>query len=185
MRRRSIKLLSIGLSLFVLGLTICVLLKPVGLRVNSGISYYGNYRLTIFPYVIAIVGYGFFNLLLASCIKARGLWPLKYSFYIFGLLSLIIVITPYSVSAFLSDIHTTVGTILFVLQLLLSGWIVVKMNYKFWPVVFLGIMLLSGIFSAFYVPVPHGFLIQAQIIFQLSFAGLLYCTLNNLIAEHT
>src|ERR1035438_7489807 len=128
MRRQSIKLFSIGLSLFVLGLTICVLLKPAGLRVNSGISYYGNYRLTLIPYVIAIAGYGFFNLSLTGCIKARELWPLKYSFYIFALLSLIIVITPYSVSAFLSDIHSIVGTILFVLQLLLSGWLVVKMN---------------------------------------------------------
>ena len=181
---RTIKLFTSGLGCFSLGLAICVILKPVGLSVNSGISYFGNYRLTIVPYIIAILGYGIFLLLLAGCIKAKDLWPLKYSLYIFAFLSLIITITPYSVSSFLNMAHTTSGTILFVWQLLLSAWLIAKMGYKIWPIIFTGLMLISGIGSAFYIKGPNGFLIQTQIIFQLSFAALMYYTLRRLVPDH-
>lgn len=179
-RPRTIKLFTSGLVCFCIGLVFCVILKPSGLSVNSGISYYGNYRLTIIPYTLAIIGYGIFTALVASHIKAKDLWPLKHSLYIFGFLCLIINITPYSVSSFLNICHTTAGTILFALQLILSGWLIVKLHHRLSAVIFSSLMLISGICAAFYISGPHGFLIQTQIVFQLSFAGLMYLTLNNL-----
>ncbi len=185
MRARANKLIAVGMLCFSLGLIICVLLKPVGLGVNSGISYFGNYRLTIVPYAIAILGYGLINILLARCISAKELWPLKHSLYVLAVLSLIITITPYSVSSLLDNIHTATGTVLFLLQLILSGWLIIKMHYDRWPIVFSGLMLASGIAAAFYIEGPHGFLIQAQIVFQWSFAAVLYTAVNNLIPANT
>jgi len=155
----------------------------VGLSINSGISYYGNYRLTIAPYTLAIVGYGILTALLAGCIKVKGLWPLKYSLYVFAFLCLIINITPYSVSSFLDIIHTIAGTILFVMQLILSGWLIIKMHDIIWSIVFSSLMLAAGIAAAFYISGPSGFLIQTQIIFQLAFAALIYLALNNLVVN--
>jgi hypothetical protein len=177
---RTTKLFTAGLGCFALGLIICVILKPVGLSINSGISYYGNYRLTIIPYALAVAGYGLFALLLAGHINSRDLIPLRYSFYVFALLCLIITITPYSVSSFLNIAHTTAGSILFIGQLILSGWLIVKMKYRIWPIIFSGLMIASGIATAHYLPGPHGFLIQTQIIFQLLFAALIYYSLNKL-----
>lgn len=181
MRQKSIELFLVGLACFCLGLVVCIILKPLGLSVNSGISYYGNYKLTLVPYLLSVVGYGFFNLLLAVYIADQDLWPLKYSLYIFAFLCLVIGITPYSVGPLLNDIHTTAGTILFALQLILSGWLIIKMRYKIWPIIFSGVELIAGIVAAFYVHGPHGFLIQAQIVFQLSFAALLYLALKELV----
>jgi uncharacterized membrane protein len=182
---RAIKLFTVGLFCFGLGLFFCMILKPKGLGLNDGISYYGNYRLTILPYVVAIIGYGLFTLLVARSIKNDELWPLKYGLYLFALLCLIITLTPDNANHFLDITHTTVGSILFVLQLSLSGWLIFKLRFKAWSVVFASAEFLSGVACAFYIPGHNGFLIQAQIIFQLFFAALMYLALSSLRINST
>jgi len=126
------------------------------------------------------MGYGLFALLIAASLNAADVLPLRYSFYGFALLCLIITITPYSVSSFFNIAHTTAGTILFVWQLVLSGWLIAKIKDKLWPIIFSGLMLLSGIGAALYLHGAHGLLIQTQIVFQLSFAALIYYAFNKL-----
>jgi len=177
---RAIKLFTVGLFCFSLGLIFCLILKPRGLSINDGISYYGNYRQTILPYTVAIIGYGFFTLVVARSITNKELSPLKYGLYLFAFLCLIITITPDNANSFLDITHTTVGSVLFILQLTLSGWLIVKLRFKAWAVVFAVAEFLSGVACAFYIPGHNGFLIQAQIIFQMFFAALMYLALNGL-----
>ena len=40
---------------FALGLFVCVVIKPDGLRLDFGISYYGNFAVTVVPYTIGLI----------------------------------------------------------------------------------------------------------------------------------
>jgi len=55
------------------------------------------------------------------------------------------------------------------------------LHYRSWPIVFASVELLSGVICALYIPGHNGFLIQAQIVFQLSFAAVIYFALNSLL----
>ena len=68
------------------------------------------------------------------------------------------------------------GSVLFVLQLLLSGWLVVRVNYNIWAILLALLELAGGVASAAYLKYTHGLLIQSQILFQLAFGVLLIYT---------
>lgn len=155
------------------GLLIAICLKTRGLAVNSGISYYGIFMRTVIPYALGLLGSAFFCLQAAKCIEDKNLRLLKRSLLAIAVFGVIIVITPYSVDALTDWLHTIAGSLLFITQLLLSGWLSVKLDYK--PPV-LGLLCLefaAGVLCAIYLTPTHGFLIQCQVIFQVAFGALL------------
>lgn len=185
MTSRALRSIVLGQVCLYAGLVVAILLKPQGLAANAGISYYGIYARTAGPMAVGLLGSAFFSWLAAGQIHESELRPVKLGLIVFALLTIAIVVTPYSVSNFLDWLHTGTGSALFSLQLILSGWLVAKLRYNFWALLLTGVELAAGIACAIYLRPTHGFLIQFQILFQLAFGTLLVYSLQHLRFEVT
>jgi hypothetical protein len=161
------------------GLFVCTLLKPAGLGANDGISYYGIYRQTFFPYAVGLLGAAYFT------VRAMGQLPehekvLRLSLKIYVPLIVGIVITPYAAGRWMDYLHTACGSALFSLQLILSGYLVWRLRYAWWSAALSLVELGAGILSLIWLNPTHGLLFQSQTLFQLAFGALLILALQTL-----
>ena len=85
-----------------------------------------------------------------------------------------LLLTPYTVSSLFDSIHDTCGSILFVAQLIIGGWLVYRRQFAYWSIILLLIQLMAGITAYIYLAPKHGYLIEAQIVFQVAYGQLLY-----------
>lgn len=185
MARKVIDNILLGQACLLGGLLMCVVLKPRGLTANDGISYYGTFRLTVAPYAVALLGSTLF-IWRALHQVAPALPALAY---VRGMASCLaamsvgVVLTPYSANIAFDWVHTALGTAVFALQLLLAmrlhGW----NGGDAWSTGFLMTQFVSGVFCAVFVLPKHGFLIQGQLVFQLSFGALLLRTARLLLPQ--
>jgi cytochrome bd-type quinol oxidase subunit 2 len=168
------------------GLIVCVILKAQGLSANGGISYYGDHRTTILPYIFALLGAAYFTIRVAEQLVSPELAVAKHILTAIGLLTIGIMVTPDALSKFMDDLHRACGTILFTLQLLLSCWIIGRLKgHRVWPFLLTAMELFGGIMSFIYLAPPKGFLIESQVVFQLGFGCLLIYTLPYLQKDAT
>lgn len=168
---------------FYIGLIACVIIRPKGLTANGGISYYGIYAETIVPYIFALLGAGYFSIKTGEQFTDPEYKLMKYSLSVIGLLVIGVMITPDSLSVFMDDLHQACGISLFVLQLLLSGLLTMRLRYAIPAVVFTVIELVGGIASFIWLNPVHGYLLESQIVFQFGFGALLIYALNRLQAK--
>lgn len=169
MLRKTVKNLILVQLVSVVGLIGCVVIKPHGLTANAGLSYFGNYRVTILPYGLVVLGSSYFYYKSRKSLPAQGYKLTKISFGLFSLLLIGIFMTPYSVSNLLSWIHSILGIILFTTQLLVTAWELVKSDFNRLLGFSWLIMLVSGIACAIYTPIPTGYLLESQVIFEIAF----------------
>ncbi len=141
---------------FVIGLLVCIIIKPHGLTANGGISYYGVYRETILPYSLMLLIPAYFFIKTAEIFHGRGQQLMRYALTAMGLLTIGILITPDSWSNLMDLLHRICGTSLFVLQLLLSGWFISKLEYDWRAILLTAIELAGGIASFVWLAPPTG-----------------------------
>jgi hypothetical protein len=179
---RSIAYLADGLALTAVMLAVCILIRPESLRVNYGVSYLGVSTTTIVPYAIGLVGAAFCiwraSDLVAdlghSLIVSRAMKVI--AFQMIGLL-----LTPYT--RFDAE-HIFFGSTLFLVQLGLAGLAIKWQGASDRNIPLLtGVMVLSGVAAAYYLPQVRGFELQAQLIFQLAFWVLFIRLLRGLQLE--
>lgn len=168
--RRAARTFLLGQTLFYVSLLVCILLKPEGLSANDGISYYGVFRETFPPYATGLLGAALFTLQSAGSLPARAR-VLSIAFKAYTPLILGLVVTPYTGGRVLNDLHVACGSLLFSLQLIVSGWVTWRFHYALWCIAFSFAELSAGIASAIYLHPAHGFLLQSQVIFQLTFGA--------------
>jgi len=170
---RAVRLLWYGQFCFYAGVIAAIILKPAGLAANDGISYYGHFRYTFVPYAVALLGSGYFCWQVARRITNPSLRPVGLVLKLAALCEAAICAAPVTLTPWLRHVHTTAGSILFSAQLLLSGWLVIKLHFQKWAIFYATLELAGGIGAAVWLLPKHGFLLQSQVIFQLGFSGLL------------
>lgn len=165
--KKSVQYLQIGLISFFVLLVICIIIRPGGLSANSGISYYGVYGNTFLLYSLAFLTESVFIWRAASIMNNKTKMDRYVSIVlrIFAILLLGILITPHNV---FEAQHKIMGSSLFSLQLA-TGIVLTSFVYRDWfNFTLLIITLLSGVASLVYLFTPDGFMIQSQIVFQIS-----------------
>ena len=172
--------LRLGITTFVLMMLLCVVIRPVGLVVNSGISYYGNYVETIIPYLIAFMSASFLMWRMSDLIvmKNKTDFFLKFGLKAVSVMLIGIMLTPYN---FLDIVHKTFGTATFMLQLfmMIATSRYLKMNVL--NILLITLVMTSGLFAFIFLLHSSGFMIEAQVAFQVSIWLLL---LNYLSSHH-
>ena len=156
-------------SLYV-GLIICMIIRPESLRVNEGISYFGNFPQTIIPYALGLlISIGL--AVAAGWALAPGPYtgPVKWGLYAFALGGFGILITPSLSVTWISLTHEWIGAALFFLQFILTTWIVLYIKRDWLNIGLLGVLIAAGLAAAFYLNPPVGLLMQCQLIFQIAF----------------
>jgi len=168
-RKKSAHYIFGGMVSFFLLIMVCVIIRPAGLIVNSGISYYGNHQETLLPFALAFLVNSSLLWWASSFIgrKSKVDTYLGYILKISAILMIGIFLTPHNSNIF-DGIHKTFGTTMFSLQIIMAITIVTYV-YRDW-VNFLLIMtaLFSGFAALSYLLHTTGYMIEAQIIFQVS-----------------
>lgn len=172
-----------GLLCFFVGFAVCFLLRPVGLINNAGLSFYGTMIFTIAPYIIAILGPSYYFVKFAKNITDPDLVIVKYALISFSVFMLGLAITPYTAGRFVADAHLTCGALLFSLQLLLSGWFMIQLQFAAWAVTCLVLEFLAGFMSFLYLNPKHGYLTETQFIFQVCFSILAFYSFTRLLSR--
>jgi hypothetical protein len=174
---RSSKDILYGLVISLVFLIICVLIKPSGLSANDGISYYGVFLVTIGPYIVSLIASAVFFWLAADHLDSHiklGDY-ISSSLRIMAILTVSLILTPHTK---FEDLHTTIGSTLFALQIIISGMIALHV-YPSWKSYSLVLVeLVSGLAALFYLPTANGLLIQSQVVYQIAFSTLLIITFN-------
>lgn len=172
MKSHAARLFLTGQILLYGGLFACVIIDTYGmLGSNRGISYYGVHWDTLIPYLIALLGSAIFGAIAALNLTSfHYSYRLRYGMLLFAVLTIGVAVTPYKLMYLL---HTGFGSLLFALQLALTGW------FAFWAVkdwrsiTLWSLELLAGLVSAWYLIEPSGYLFLSQLAFQICFGGLL------------
>ena len=165
---RSIAYVAYGLTLTAVMLAVCIWIRPQSLRVDFGVSYLGVFTNTIVPYAVGLLGAAFFiwrasdlvtdfghSLLVSRAMKIMA-------FQLVGLL-----LTPYT---HFEVVHMFFGSTLFLVQLGLAFLAIKWLGGGDRQMTLLtGLMVLSGLASAYYLPMSQGFELQTQLLFQLAF----------------
>jgi len=165
---------------------ICILLAPASLEKNVGLSYFGVHVMTVFPYTIGLLMTAYFlyrcqQLLVVGSPVVPKLLVLAFQAMV--LLTIGIVLTPYSLDDWLNWVHTGVGSSLFSIQLLLSIWLVLTFRRDWLDWSLLALLFLSGLMALLDLAPENGFLLQYQLIFQMIFAILIYRNLDWILAK--
>lgn len=156
------------------GVAACLFIRPHGLSVNIGLSLYGIFRDTLPFYLLSLLGPAFFSLLAARLINLPSLRTIRYSLLLFAVLVTIVASVPFIISVPVYWVHTITGIAAFAVQVYLSLWIVIKMGWPIWPVVFFVSEVVIGAVSFMYVFQRHGYLLQGQIAFQAAYSLVLF-----------
>ena len=164
--------LYLSLLLFIFGVIVSCIIKPHGLVANCGVSYFGIYALTLVPYFVSLIGPAILFILAARLLGNKN-ELLKNFFWAFAILLIGLGITPYSINSFVSALHTTLGSILFASQLLLSGIIAIEYKHHRSLTYLWIIEFIAGVMCALYVTPQKGYLLEYQVAFEIAFSTIL------------
>lgn len=157
------------------GVLTCVAIKPHGLGANNGISYYGVLWQTLIPYAVALLGSAYFTR--KALVAAAEAFPdpvyMRRMASALAVTTSGLVVTPYSLGRLFDMTHTTLGGVLFTIQLFLAARLLRWVNGGFLSLFLVFVQLTGGVIAAIYVLPKQGFLIQGQLLFQLAFGALL------------
>lgn len=166
------------------GMLVCVMIRPDGLGANAGISYYGIHHGTVVPYAVAVIGSALFTRR-----ALRDMAPvLPASAHVRGTADCLaamawgVVLTPYSLNTLFDWAHTMLGAALFFLQLVLTARLLSWSGGDAWMRCLLLVEFGSGVVAGVFVLTKDGFLIQAQLVFQLAFTMALIRRARPLVA---
>jgi hypothetical protein len=153
----------------------CILAAPDSLSANTGLSYFGVHFRTVFIWGVGMIACAYLIMAAVKLIKYQN--PIVgLGFGLIGPLMIGIVFTPYSASQWLDWLHTAFGSLLFIIQLAGSIWLLSKLpSLQNYLLVFLEFG--AGVVCLIYLAPSQGFLLQAQIVFQAAFSGLLILNL--------
>lgn len=159
---------------------VCILIKPQSLGINDGLSYFGNYKETLLPFAGALLLSAYFISLLIPKLPSSKLFPdrVKQGFGIIAICLVALLLAPSRGGLVIDNLHRLFGTGIFITEL--------SMTYYWWVyaqkdrplLILLWIEFIMGVASAIYVPAPHGFLLQTQLIFQAAFMASMSKALN-------
>jgi hypothetical protein len=157
----------------------CVIARPESLGHNDGLSYFGAIWWTVVPYTLAFLTYALCCFVASRKItnKSESAKTIKLFLVLMSLMLVGLIITPHTV---INSIHKVFGSTLFASQLLLSLYLLYKNGMNYFIFIMILIMFTSGIFSAAYLASATGFMIQAQIIYQIAFVSVIYFYLGQI-----
>jgi hypothetical protein len=179
-RRYLLRYVIYGEISFFLSLFIVVVLRPAGLTANSGISYYSTIPVTIAPYLLGLAASSYFLWRSADFLptdpvhRTVGRALRCCAIFLVGL-----ALSPDIPHNLISGVHMVFGGLLFLTELALSIWLVLKLAPRRRDWLFVITQVGVGIVCLLSLINILPWQIEGQIIFQLAFGTLLIRTFSH------
>jgi hypothetical protein len=178
------RLLAADLALFG-ALLLVAIWYPTSAIDGYGISYYLTHFDTFVPLAIGFVTCSVLSWRAASDLPDEGgLGVLRLALRIVAVLLVGIAFTPYTWGTLFDWTHQTLGSILFVEQLVMSGWIWWRYARTWFNALMIIGQIVGGVMALLSLP-NDGIMVlfQGEVIFQLAFSILLFHSLSRLIPD--
>lgn len=178
LRLRPVRYIVWGQALFAAMMGLCLLQRPAAEAVEGGLSYYGVHVDTAVPFVAGVAGCALLTAVAILWIDSGAPWLPRLRNAILTVLVLMIGVpaTPYSVDIVMDWLHTGISVVLFVVALLVGGWIAVLVR-TFAAVVLVSLQALSGLVAGAAQIGLVALMIPSQLAFQFAFAALVAAAL--------
>jgi hypothetical protein len=173
-KHTAVRYLALAQLWFLVLILVCFALQPQALTANDGLSYFGVHWQTIIPFGLACTLAGFFTLRAADTLPPAR-WPLGLVAQVLrvsGLLLAGILFTPYSIGPIFDSIHRLFGTVLFLSQLGLAGWLSLRGRLSVFNALLLLLQFTGGVLAYLSLNDWLPFEVLGQLLFQAAF-GLL------------
>jgi hypothetical protein len=183
------RLLTADLALFG-ALLLVTIWYPTSAIDGYGISYYLTHLDSFVPLATGFVTCSVFSWLASRDLPlSGGLGVLRRALRIMSVLILGICFTPYTWGTLFDWTHQTLGSILFIEQLVISAWIWWRYARNWFNATMILVQVIGGVMALLSLP-NDGIMVlfQGEVMFQIGFALLLFHSLSRLIPddlEHT
>jgi hypothetical protein len=110
---------------FITTIVAILLISPVGLKDNHGVSYYERYGPFLIPYILGFLAVAFLTFRVGYLLPVsnREAIVLKYVMYSISFLTIGVLVTPDYINSFFNWAHIAISTILFIIEFVLAGWL--------------------------------------------------------------
>lgn len=164
-------------------LVVCFMLEPTVIASNLGISYYGNHKLTIIPYLLGLLLTSYFIIKAARALPrmSRTFNALAEALIAIALLIVGVLLTPYSVTTLFDRAHVLASGILFVVELVLATWLIMMTYGDRVSLALLIIQIFGAIIATVSLVTSIELMLTGQVITQLAFGLLLIRAFGQLV----
>jgi hypothetical protein len=127
MEEKPYRYLVFDLIFFIATIGLCLLISPIGLKDNHGVSYYEHYGLPLIPYAVGFFAVAFTTFLVARSLPRSNhkIINLKYVLYAVSILVFGVLATPDYINSFFNWAHILVSSILFIIEFVLAIWLAI------------------------------------------------------------
>lgn len=154
------------------GVLICIERAPRPIPTTDGLSWFGVVRATVLEYGLTLLVTAALMLRAAAPLAAvPALRPARRGLTACAALLPAMVATPYTLNTALNWIHMTVGSVLFVVQLLLSAWLWWARARTPSVLALLVVEFLAGVVCFSSLIDLDAWMLHGQLVFQLAFAA--------------
>ncbi len=178
------RLLAADIALFG-ALLLVAIWYPTSAIDGYGISYYLTHLDTFVPLAIGFVTCAALSWRAASDLPAiGGIAILRRALQLMSILLIGICFTPYTWGTLFDWTHQTLGSILFVEQLIVSGWVWWRYERSWFNAAMIVVQIVGGVMALLSLP-NDGIMVlfQGEVIFQIGFSLLLFHSLSRLIPD--
>lgn len=167
---------------FFSSITICALLKPDVVSTNLGISYFGNYKVSLLPYTIGLLSSGYLIIKAGNALPRtdKTFKTLSEALYILAILIIGVCLTPYSLNEAINWLHIGASSLVFTAELALALWLVARQKHDITNIGLLIIQSSGALIALFSLIDTVELMFTAQLITQLAFGMLLIRTIYGL-----
>jgi hypothetical protein len=154
------------------GVLVCVVRAPKPLETTDGLSWFGVTRATVVEYALTMLVTAALLVRAAGPLAAvPGLRPLRLGLLACAALLPVMLATPYTLGTVLNWTHMIVGSVLFVLQILVAGWLWWARARTRAVFALLAVQVVGGIVCFTSLVDLDAAMLQGQLVFQVAFTA--------------
>jgi hypothetical protein len=154
------------------GVLVCVVRAPKPIQAGDGLSWFGVTGATVVEYALTLLVTAALLVRAAAPLAAvPGLRPLRIGLLACAALMPVLLATPYTVDSFFNWTHMIVGSVLFVLQIAVAGWLWWARARTRTVFVLLAVQVLGGVACFTSLLDLDAAMLDGQLVFQVAFTA--------------
>jgi hypothetical protein len=190
MNNKAIRYLIYGQASFLLLISICFALRSNLFRDNASLSYYGNLRATIVPYVLSILVSDMFFIRTIKYLPTskKELLTMRKALRNYLILSIGVLLTPFTINSYFFWAHLLIAGSLFMALVGFGAWLAFLVYPDFWNIFCFALLSVSTVtlfLSTGVVDVLHHLQGDSQLVAIFIFCIILTRTTVHLLQPNT
>jgi hypothetical protein len=154
------------------GVVVCIDRAPKPVDTTEGLSWFGVTRATVVEYGVTLLVTAALLFRAAAPLAAvPSLRPARIGLVACAAFLPLMLATPYTLNTFVNWTHMTIGAVLFITQLLVSGWLCWARARTQVVLTLLAVELLAGVVCFTSLIDLDAWMLEAQLVFQVAFTA--------------